>query len=43
MNETINEWVDANDDIQIKFVSSCIGTIEAKSSQDMHLIVTVFY
>ena len=43
MNETINEWVDANDDIQIKFVSSCVGTIEAKSSQDMHLIVTVFY
>ena len=43
LNATINEWVDANDDIEIKFATSCIGTIEAKSSQDLHLIVTVFY
>jgi hypothetical protein len=43
LNEMINEWVDANEEIQIKFATSCIGTIEAKSSQDLHLIVTVFY
>lgn len=42
MSEQINEWVDANDDVQIKFVSSCIGVVEGKHA-DAHLIVTVFY
>lgn len=38
----INEWADANDDIQIKFATSCIGVVEGKHA-DPHLIVTVFY
>ncbi len=42
MNEQINEWVDANDDVAVKFATSTIGVVEGKHS-DPHLIVTVFY
>ena len=42
MNEQINEWADAQDDVQIKFATSVIGIIEGKHV-DPHLIVTVFY
>ncbi|MBN2445279.1 MAG: hypothetical protein JXO22_01020 [Phycisphaerae bacterium] len=42
LNRQINEWVDANDDIQIKFVTSDIGIVEGKHA-DQHLILTVFY
>lgn len=42
LNDTINEWVDAHADVQIKFVSSNIGVVEGKHA-DPHLIVTVFY
>jgi hypothetical protein len=42
MNDQINEWADASDDIQVKFATSCIGVIEGKHV-DPHLIVTVFY
>ena len=43
LNEMINEWVDANEDMQVKFATSCIGMVEGKSSNDAHLIVTIFY
>ena len=43
LNEMINEWVDASDDIAIKFATNCIGNIEGKSSSDPNLFVTVFY
>jgi len=42
LDEMINEWADANDEVQIKFVTSCVGVVEGKHS-DQHLIVTVFY
>ncbi len=42
MCEQINEWADADDDIEIKFATSTIGVIEGKHV-DPHLIVTVFY
>jgi hypothetical protein len=42
MNDLINEWVDSNEDITIKFVSTNVGIVEGKHS-DPHLIVTVFY
>lgn len=42
LNEQINEWADSNDNIEIKFATSCIGVIEGKHV-DPHLIVTVFY
>ena len=43
LNEVINDWVDANEDVEIKFATSCIGMLEAKHSSDPHLIITVFY
>lgn len=42
MNNQVNEWVDSDPDIEIKFASSTIGTFEGKHSEQ-HLIVTVFY
>ncbi len=42
MNQQINEWVDSNEDIEIKFATSVIGVVEGKHA-DPHLIVTVFY
>ena len=42
LDEMINEWVDANDDVHIKFATSSIGVIEGKHA-DPHLIVTMFY
>lgn len=42
LNEQINAWVDANDDIEIKFATSCIGVVEGKHA-DPHLLITVFY
>lgn len=43
LNDAINEWADAHDDVRIKFATSCIGVFEGKSTSDAHLIVTVFY
>lgn len=42
LNAQINEWADADEHIEIKFATSCIGVVEGKH-QDPHLIVTVFY
>jgi len=42
LNAQINEWADADERIEIKFATSCIGVVEGKH-QDPHLIVTVFY
>ena len=43
MNQVMNEWVDRNPDIEIKFATSCIGLVVGKSSQDLNIFVTVFY
>ena len=42
MSEQVNNWIDAHDDVVIKFVTSNIGVVEGKHP-DPHLIVTVFY
>ncbi len=42
MNEQINDWVDAHEDIRIKFATSSVGVVEGKHP-DPHLIVVVFY
>ncbi|RMF85197.1 MAG: hypothetical protein D6744_01775, partial [Planctomycetota bacterium] len=42
LNEQINEWADADDEIEIKFATSSVGVIEGKHN-DPHLIITVFY
>jgi hypothetical protein len=42
MDSIINEWIDKNPQIEIKFATSSIGMFEAKR-QEPHLIVTVFY
>jgi hypothetical protein len=40
--EQINEWVDSDEKIEIKFATSTIGVVEGKHV-DPHLILTVFY
>jgi len=42
MNHQINEWLDHNDKIVIKFSNSTIGAFEGKHTEP-NLIVTVFY
>jgi hypothetical protein len=42
LNEQINEWIDASDEIEIKFAVSNIGVVEGKHA-DPHLVITVFY
>ena len=42
MNDLINEWLDKNDAITVKFSNSTIGVFEGKHSE-AHIIVTLFY
>ncbi len=42
LNNQINEWLDQNDDISVKFVSSTIGLFEGKHTEQ-NLIMTLFY
>ncbi len=42
MNNQINEWLDHNDKIAIKFSNSTIGNFEGKHTEP-NLIITVFY
>ena len=42
MNDQINSWVDAHEDVVIKFASTDIGIFEGKKA-DPNLIVTLFY
>ena len=42
MNAQVNDWLDQNPDIVIKFSNSCIGNFEGKHTEP-NLIVTIFY
>ena len=42
LDEQINEWIDAGDDIEVKFCSTTVGVVEGKR-QEPHLIITVWY
>lgn len=42
MNNQINEWIDADDSLLIKFAASTIGVFEGKHSEP-NLILTLFY
>ena len=42
MTQTINEWIDANPDIEVKFVGSAVGIWEGKHPEP-HLILTLWY
>ena len=38
----INEWIDSNEQIEVKFCNTTIGVVEAKRSEP-HVIMTVWY
>lgn len=42
LDEMINDWADARDDVHIKFATSTVGVVEGKHA-DAHLVVSVFY
>jgi hypothetical protein len=42
LEDQINEWLDANPDIEVKFSNSTVGTVEGKRAEP-HLIVTIWY
>lgn len=42
MEDQVNDWLEANPNIEIKFSNSCVGLVEGKKTES-HLIVTVWY
>ena len=42
LNGMINDWVDAHEEVQIKFAETVVGIVEGKAHEP-HLIITVFY
>ncbi len=42
MEDSVNEWLDENPDIVVKFSNSTVGVVEGKKSES-HIIVTVWY
>jgi len=42
MDDQINEWIDKNPDIEVKYTNAVIGGVEGKKVEP-HLIVTVWY
>ena len=42
IEEQINEWLDANPDVEIKFTSSTVGVLEGKRAEP-NLIMSVWY
>ncbi len=42
MTNQINDWLDKNEDICVKFSTSCIGMFEGKHSE-LNLFLTLFY
>ena len=42
MNNQINEWIDSNESINVKFATSTIGTFEGKHAEP-NVILTLFY
>ena len=42
LDEQINDWLEKNPDIEIKFSNTTVGVLEAKRSEP-NLIVTVWY
>lgn len=42
MDEVINEWIDENPNIVVKFVKMAVGDVEGKKTEP-HLIVSVWY
>ncbi|MBN1341963.1 MAG: hypothetical protein JXQ73_04745 [Phycisphaerae bacterium] len=42
MDQLINEWIDGDPEVEIKFATSSVGVVEGKHAEP-HLIITVFY
>jgi len=42
LDEQINEWLDNNTDIEVKFSNTTVGVVEGKKTEP-HVIVTVWY
>ncbi|MBN1766218.1 MAG: hypothetical protein JW860_13240 [Sedimentisphaerales bacterium] len=43
MDRTINEWVDSDPEIEVKFTNITVGEIDSKLGKIPNLIVTVWY
>ncbi|MCK4629776.1 MAG: hypothetical protein KAT56_12285 [Sedimentisphaerales bacterium] len=42
LDEQVNEWIDENPDIEVKFSTSTVGMVESKKTEP-HLIINVWY
>jgi len=43
LDDHINEWLDANPDVEVKFVCTTIGAFEGKRGTEQNLIMNVWY
>jgi len=42
LEQTVNQWLDSNTDIEIKYATTTVGTWEAKHAEP-NMILTIFY
>ncbi len=42
LDDEINEWIDANPDVEVKFSNTTVGPVEGKKIEN-HLIITLWY
>ena len=43
LTSQINEWIDQNPDIAVKFSDTTVGDVEGKTGSFKHLIITIWY
>jgi hypothetical protein len=43
LESQVNDWLDANPNVYIKFSTTTVGSFEAKQHTEQHLIVALFY
>ncbi len=43
LDDHINEWMDNNPDVEVKFVCTSIGAFEGKRGTEQNLIMNVWY
>ncbi|MCP4711523.1 MAG: hypothetical protein GY869_23130 [Planctomycetes bacterium] len=43
LDDHINEWMDQNPDVEVKFICTTIGAFEGKRGTEQNLIMNVWY
>ena len=43
LDDQINEWLDEHNEIEVKFATTVMGSVEGKQRTEPHLIVSIWY